>query len=168
MNSESSSEMSTPEMISYINCYICKSKIKNENFHRHYNKCKLEYLNSEKSKYYPLKEPNNINELINIISNYQTSEPRILNEINKQFLNLHEEMNLFYSEKIKKSMTPNEYFKIHKENFLRRFSYNNDNSKIKHFFSVEKIKFKIKLTYLELKKIKKDEIENMRTFSINI
>ena len=86
-----------------------------------------------------------------------------MNEINEQFLNLHEEMNLFYSEKIKKSMTPNEYFKIHKENFLRRFSYNNDNSKIKQFFSVEKVK----LTSLKLKQITKDEIENMRTFSFN-
>ena len=69
MTSESSSAISTPEIISSINCYICKTKIKNENFHNHYNKCKLDYLNSEKSKYYPLKEPSNINDLLNIISN---------------------------------------------------------------------------------------------------
>ena len=138
MNSESSSAISTPEIISYINCYICKSKIKNENFHHHYNKCKLDYLNSEKSKYYPLKEPNNINELLDIISNYQSTESKILKEINEQFLDLHEEMNLIYSEKIKKSMTPNEYFKIHKENFLRRFSYNNDIQKLNNFFQLKK------------------------------
>ena len=100
MTSESSSAISTPEIISSINCYICKTKIKNENFHNHYNKCKLDYLNSEKSKYYPLKEPSNINDLLNIISNYKNRDIRILNDKNEQFLNLHEEMKLFYSEKI--------------------------------------------------------------------
>lgn len=163
MNSESSSEMSTPEMISYINCYICNSKIKNENFHHHYNKCKLEYLNSEKSKYYPLKEPDNINELLDTISNYEMSSYRVLNEINENFTKLHKEMTLLYSEENKKSMTPKEFFKIHHEKFIRRYSYNLENSRINFFYSLQKIKS----TSLELKNIIKKEIENSRRFSIN-
>ena len=100
MSSESSSVMSTPEIPSRTKCFICDYKIKNEIFSNHYNKCKENYLKTEKSKYYPLKEPSNINDLLNIISNYKKSDSKILNEINEQFLNLHEEMKLFYSEKI--------------------------------------------------------------------
>ena len=148
MSSESSSTISTPEIVSYIFCYICKIKIKRENFDNHYNSCKCDYLKSEKSKYYPLKEPNNMDELIDIILNSNNS--------------IHNEMKLLYCEESKRSMTPNEYFQAHKQRVLKRHSFNPEQIKIKHLFSIKKIKS----TSLELKKVTKDEVEDMKKFSI--
>jgi hypothetical protein len=160
MSSESSSTISTPEIVSYIFCYICKIKIKRENFDNHYNSCKCDYLKSEKSKYYPLKEPNNMDELIDIILNSNNSIT--LNEINQKFISLHNEMKLLYCEESKRSMTPNEYFQAHKQRVLKRHSFNPEQIKIKHLFSIKKIKS----TSLELKKVTKDEVEDMKKFSI--
>ncbi len=160
MSSESSSAISTPEIISYIICYICKLKIKRENFNNHYNNCKCEYLKSEKSKYYPLKEPNNMNELIEIILNSNNSIT--LNQINEQFILLHNKMKLLYCEESKKSMTPNEFFQVHKQRVLKRHSFNPEHINIKQLFSVKKIKS----ASLELKKVTKDEVEDMKKFSI--
>ena len=129
----------------------------------HYEDCKSDYIISEKSKYYPLKEPDNINELLDTISNYEMSSYRVLNEINENFTKLHKEMTLLYCEENKKSMTPKEFFKIHHEKFIRRYSYNLENSRINFFYSLQKIKS----TSLELKNIIKKEIENSRRFSIN-
>ena len=163
MSSESSSVMSTPEIPSRTKCFSYDYKIKNEIFSNHYNKCKENYLKTEKSKYYPLKEPDNINELLDTISNYEMSSYRVLNEINENFTKLHKEMTLLYSEENKKSMTPKEFFKIHHEKFIRRYSYNLENSRINFFYYLQKIKS----TALELKNIIKKEIENSRRFSIN-
>ena len=160
MSSESSSTISTPEVISYIICYICQIKIKRENFYNHYNNCKCEYLKSEKSKYYPLIEPNNMNELIDIILNSNNSIT--LKEINENFILLHNEMKLLYCEESKKSMTPNEFFQVHKQRFLKRHSFNPEHINIKHLFSIKKIKS----TSLELKKVTKNEVGDMKKFSI--
>ena len=115
MSSESSSTISTPEVISYIICYICQIKIKRENFYNHYNNCKCEYLKSEKSKYYPLKEPNNMNELIDIILNSNNSIT--LKEINENFILLHNEMKLLYCEESKKSMLLMNFFRFINKDF---------------------------------------------------
>ena len=160
MSSESSSTISTPEVISYIICYICQIKIKRENFYNHYNNCKCEYLKSEKSKYYPFKEPNNMDELIDIILNSNNSIT--LKEINENFILLHNEMKLLYCEESKKSMTPNEFFQVHKQRFLKRHSFNPEHINIKHLFSIKKIKS----TSLELKKVTKNEVGDMKKFSI--
>ena len=160
MSSESSSVMSTPEIPSRTKCFICDYKIKNEIFSNHYNKCKENYLKTEKSKYYPLKEPNNMDELIDIILNSNNSIT--LNEINQKFISLHNEMKLLYCEESKRSMTPNEYFQAHKQRVLKRHSFNPEQIKIKHLFSIKKIKS----TSLELKKVTKDEVEDMKKFSI--
>ena len=49
-----------------------------------------------------------------------------------------------------------------KQRVLKRHSFNPEQIKIKHLFSIKKIKS----TSLELKKVTKDEVEDMKKFSI--
>ena len=71
-------------------------------------------------------------------------------------------MKLLYCEESKKSMTPNEFFQVHKQRFLKRHSFNPEHINIKRLFSIKKIKS----TSLELKKVTKNEVGDMKKFSI--
>ena len=168
MTSQSSSAINTPEMNNYIICYICNQTILREKFLYHYEDCKSSYLLSEKATYYPLNEPSNMNELIEIISNNLVISETILN-INKQFQNLYEEMRkTFKEEESHKSITPNEFFQEQKEKRFRKYSM--EDYKIEKTETYKKLFLykRTKLTSLKLKKITEEELENIKKFTINI
>ena len=169
MTSQSSSAINTPEMNNYIICYICNQTIPREKFLYHYEDCKSSYLISEKATYYPLNEPSNMNELIEIISNNNLTNPETIININTQFQNLYEKMKQnFKEEESLKSMTPNYFLEYQKENRFRKYSM--EEYKIEKTEAFKKLFLykRTKLASLKLKKITEEELENLKKFTINI
>ena len=169
MNSESSSTKSSPETQNYIICYICLEKILREKFKIHYEKCKKKYLESEQSKYYPLNELENINELIKIISNDNINYSDNISNINFIFKTLHNNMKKIYIKECRKSMSPSEYFEYQKKKIrFTKLSNNEYNIENNNENKNDNSKKRIRFTSLELKKITNDELKNTRKFSNNI
>lgn len=168
MSSESSSVMSTPEIPSRTKCFICDYKIKNEIFSNHYNKCKENYLKTEKSKYYPLKEPLNINEIIEKISNSNLNDPNMINDINHQFIDLHKKMKNNFINEYNKSITPNEVSHYQKEECnYRKYSMDECKTENTHIYKKMFLSKRIRRASLNLKKITEEELKNTRKFSMN-
>ena len=130
MNSESSSTISSPESQNYIICYICLEKILREKFKLHYEQCKTNYLESEQSKYYPLNEPENINELMEIISNPNLNLSDNISNINFIFKTLHDNMKTIYIKESKKTMSPSEYYEYQKKCVLKNYQMTDMKTKI--------------------------------------
>ena len=166
MTSQSSSAISTPEINNYIICYICNQKISRKIFLYHYQECKSSYLLSEKAKIYPLNEPSNINELIEIISNTNLIIPETIFKINT-FENLNEEKSKNIIEENPKSITPNEFLQNQKENRFRKYSM--EEYKIEKTETYKKLFLyrRARLASLKLKKITEEELENTKKFTIN-
>jgi len=130
MNSESSSTISSPESQNYIICYICLEKILREKFKLHYEQCKTNCLESEQSKYYPLNEPENINELMEIISNPNLNLSDNISNINFIFKTLHDNMKTIYIKESKKTMSPSEYYEYQKKCVLKNYQMTDMKTKI--------------------------------------
>ncbi len=167
MNSESSSTKSSPETQNYIICYICLEHILREKFIFHYEQCKTNYLESEQSKYYPINEPENINELMKIISNNNSNFSENISNINYIFKTLHDNMKTIYIKESKKSMSPSEYYEYQKEIRFKKLlndeyekNNNDDNNK-------KSSKKRTRFISFELKNITEDELKNAKKFSIN-
>lgn len=168
MNSESPSTISTPETKNCIICYICNEKIPRENFSLHYEDCKSDYIISEKSKYYPLKEPLNINEIIEKISNSNLNDPNMINDINHQFIDLHKKMKNNFINEYNKSITPNEVSHYQKEECnYRKYSMDECKTENTHIYKKMFLSKRIRRASLNLKKITEEELKNTRKFSMN-
>ncbi len=168
MNSESSSTISSPESQNYIICYICLEKILREKFKLHYEQCKTNYLESEQSKYYPLNEPENINELMEIISNPNLNLSDNISNINFIFKTLHDNMKTIYIKESKKTMSPSEYYEYQKKMRFKKLSNDRYEDKNNNENKKKNSKKRTRFASFELKNITENELKNSRKFSINI
>ena len=122
----------------------------------------------QKSKYYPLKEPLNINEIIEKISNSNLNDPNMINDINHQFIDLHKKMKNNFINEYNKSITPNEVSHYQKEECnYRKYSMDECKTENTHIYKKMFLSKRIRRASLNLKKITEEELKNTRKFSMN-